>query len=116
MPDLSWARSGLAGAVREILLSGVVGPLMDLYTRRRIAGLEHLTGTEASVIFVANHSSHMDTPTILRALPRSWRRRTAVAAAADYFYRVWCRWPSTPSPCSAREKGSARTPPRTWSA
>jgi 1-acyl-sn-glycerol-3-phosphate acyltransferase len=32
----------------------------------------------------------MDTPTILRALPRPWRQRTAVAAAADYFYRK--RW------------------------
>jgi 1-acyl-sn-glycerol-3-phosphate acyltransferase len=32
----------------------------------------------------------MDTPTILRALPRQWRQRTAVAAAADYFYRK--RW------------------------
>jgi 1-acyl-sn-glycerol-3-phosphate acyltransferase len=29
----------------------------------------------------------MDTPTILRALPRKWRQRTAVGAAADYFYR-----------------------------
>lgn len=28
----------------------------------------------------------MDTPVILRALPGRWRRRTAVAAAADYFY------------------------------
>ena len=42
------------------------------------------------VIFVANHSSHLDTPTILRALPRKWRNRTAVAAAADYFYKK--RW------------------------
>jgi 1-acyl-sn-glycerol-3-phosphate acyltransferase len=40
------------------------------------------------VLFVANHSSHIDTPAILRALPTAWRRRTAVAAAADYFYRV----------------------------
>ena len=38
------------------------------------------------MLFVANHSSHLDTPTILRALPPKWRRRTAVAAAADYFY------------------------------
>jgi 1-acyl-sn-glycerol-3-phosphate acyltransferase len=36
---------------------------------------------------VANHSSHMDTPAILRALPRRWRRWTVVGAAADYFYR-----------------------------
>jgi hypothetical protein len=26
---------------------------------------------------------HLDTPTILRAIPRRWRNRTAVAAAAD---------------------------------
>jgi 1-acyl-sn-glycerol-3-phosphate acyltransferase len=38
------------------------------------------------VLFVANHASHMDTPTLLRALPAAWRRRTLVAAAADYFY------------------------------
>ena len=86
--DLAWARGGVAAAVREGLLSGVLGPLMDVYTRRRIVGRERLAGLEAPVLFVANHSSHMDTPAILRALPRAWRRRTAVAAAADYFYRV----------------------------
>jgi 1-acyl-sn-glycerol-3-phosphate acyltransferase len=59
---------------------------MDLYTRRRVAGQEHLDGLTGPVVFVANHNSHMDTPVILRALPGRWRRRTAVAAAADYFY------------------------------
>jgi 1-acyl-sn-glycerol-3-phosphate acyltransferase len=59
---------------------------MDLYTRRRVAGREHLDDLTGPVIFVANHNSHMDTPVILRALPGRWRRRTAVAAAVDYFY------------------------------
>jgi 1-acyl-sn-glycerol-3-phosphate acyltransferase len=86
--DTSWARSGAAGAVREALLLGVLGPLIDLYARVRVLGHEHLAGLEPPVLFVANHSSHMDTPAILRALPAAWRRRTAVAAAADYFYRV----------------------------
>ncbi len=86
--DQSWARSALAGAVREVILSGLLGPVIDFYTRRRTVGREHLDGLAAPVLFVANHSSHMDTPTILRALPRAWRRRTAVAAAADYFYRA----------------------------
>jgi 1-acyl-sn-glycerol-3-phosphate acyltransferase len=63
-----------------------LGPLMDLYTRRRIHGRDQLDGLEGPVVFVANHSSHMDTPVILRALPRRWRRRTAVAAATDYFF------------------------------
>ncbi len=87
-PDLPWARGGVAGALREVILSGLLRPIIGLYTRRRILGREHLAGLEGPVLFVANHSSHMDTPTILQALPRAWRRRTAVAAAADYFYRV----------------------------
>jgi 1-acyl-sn-glycerol-3-phosphate acyltransferase len=82
-----WARSPVAGAAREAILGGLLGPLIGLYTRRRIAGRANLAGLDGPVVFVANHSSHMDTPTILRALPARWRRRTAVAAAADYFYR-----------------------------
>ena len=85
--DETWSRRAPARALRELVLMGVLGPLMDLYTRRRVTGLEHFEGLEAPVVFVANHSSHMDTPAISRALPRVWRRRTAVAAAADYFYR-----------------------------
>jgi 1-acyl-sn-glycerol-3-phosphate acyltransferase len=64
----------------------VLGPLMDLYTRCHVAGREHLDDLTGPVVFVANHNSHMDTPVILRALPGRWRRHTAVAAAADYFY------------------------------
>lgn len=85
--DVPWARSGPARVLRERILCDVLGPAMDIYTRRRISGRERLAGLDAPVVFVANHSSHMDTPAILRALPRGWRRRTAVAAATDYFYR-----------------------------
>ena len=59
---------------------------MDLYTRRRVTGREHLDDVAGAVVFVANHNSHMDTPVILRALPGRWRRQTAVVAATDYFY------------------------------
>jgi 1-acyl-sn-glycerol-3-phosphate acyltransferase len=85
--DFSWARRGPAIAAREVIVNGVLGPLMDAYTRRRIVGRELLDGLAPPALFVANHCSHMDTPTVLRALPGRWRRRTAVAAAADYFYR-----------------------------
>jgi 1-acyl-sn-glycerol-3-phosphate acyltransferase len=86
--DKPWARSRVAGGVREVILLGLLGPLIDLYTRAQTHGHEHLAALQPPVVFVANHSSHMDTPVILRALPAAWRRRTAVAAAADYFYRV----------------------------
>jgi 1-acyl-sn-glycerol-3-phosphate acyltransferase len=84
--DLHWARSAPAVAARSVLLASVLGPLIGAYTRRRIRGREHLQRIRGPVIFVANHASHVDTPTILRALPRAFRKRTAVAAAADYFY------------------------------
>jgi 1-acyl-sn-glycerol-3-phosphate acyltransferase len=88
--DTSWARGRPASAVREALLHGVLGPLMDLYTQRRVTGREHLAELPRPVLFVSTHASHMDTPALLRALPREWRRRTAVAAAADYFFEK--RW------------------------
>jgi 1-acyl-sn-glycerol-3-phosphate acyltransferase len=89
--DVSWARKAPASVVRGGLLAGILAPLLFLYVKRRVAGRDVL-GEEMTdpVIFVANHSSHLDTPTILRAMPTAWRKRTAVAAAADYFYKS--RW------------------------
>ncbi|MDQ3631693.1 MAG: 1-acyl-sn-glycerol-3-phosphate acyltransferase [Actinomycetota bacterium] len=84
--DAPWTRSPAACVARSAIVCGVMGPLMDVYTHRRVLGREHLAGLDAPVVFVANHASHMDTPAILRALPPRWRHRTAVAAAADYFY------------------------------
>ena len=84
--DTSWARGKAAGAVREGLLFGVFSPLIGAYTTAQVHGREHLAGVEPPVLFVANHSSHMDTPALLRAIPQPWRRKTAVAAAADYFF------------------------------
>jgi 1-acyl-sn-glycerol-3-phosphate acyltransferase len=84
--DVPWTRSAAASRVRELLICGVLGPLMDLYTRRRVTGRDVLDTLTGPAVFVSNHNSHMDTPVILRALPSRWRRRTAVAAATDYFY------------------------------
>jgi 1-acyl-sn-glycerol-3-phosphate acyltransferase len=84
--DIPWTRARAASCLRELLICGVLGPLMDLYTRRDVSGRERLDELTGAVVFVANHNSHMDTPAILRALPGRWRRRTVVAAAADYFY------------------------------
>ncbi len=88
--DMPWARCAPARLARESILQGFFGPVMAWYVRRKIEGREVFTDLKPPVVFVANHSSHMDTPAILRALPRPWRQRTAVAAAADYFFRK--RW------------------------
>jgi len=49
---------------------------------------EQVRGTP--VLIVSNHSSHLDAPMLLCALPGRVRSRTAVTAAADYFFdSVW---------------------------
>jgi 1-acyl-sn-glycerol-3-phosphate acyltransferase len=85
--DIPWARSWIAGVGREAFQQVVLGPILDYYSARRATGREKLAKVRGPVILVANHASHMDTPIILAALPRRLRKRTAVAAAADYFYR-----------------------------
>src|SRR3954469_15094240 len=84
--DLPWTRTTPANRLRELIVCGVLGPLMDLYTRPRVHGREQLEAVQGPALLVANHSSHMDTPVILRTLPGPRRRRTAVAAATDYFF------------------------------
>ncbi len=48
-------------------------------------GLDKIKG-EQPFIFVANHTSNMDTPLVIAALPGSIRRRLVVAAAMDNFF------------------------------
>jgi 1-acyl-sn-glycerol-3-phosphate acyltransferase len=53
---------------------------------------DRLKGVEGGFIVVANHSSHLDAPLILGALPRRLARYLATGAAADYFFDVpWRR-------------------------
>src|SRR5690242_8662038 len=85
--DVRWARCPPVRALREGLLNFGLGPMIDVYTKPTVHGREVFDSLVHPVVFVANHSSHLDTPTILRAMPMKWRQRTAVAAAADYFYK-----------------------------
>lgn len=59
---------------------GLVAPL-------RVVGRERLSAVTGPAIFVGNHSSHLDTSIVLRALTPTWQKRLVVAAAEDYFFR-----------------------------
>lgn len=91
----AWARTPAAKAARAAIQSGVLKPLIESQTRSSVHGLELLDAMEPPVIFFANHSSHLDAPTVLCSLPPAWRERTAVGAAADYFFDVWWRAAAT---------------------
>jgi 1-acyl-sn-glycerol-3-phosphate acyltransferase len=86
-----WSRTPWAGALREVAQKAGLQPVFRSQVETRVEGLEILAKTSGPVIFAANHASHLDTPLILLSLPDEWRRRTAVAAAADYFFDTWWR-------------------------
>jgi long-chain acyl-CoA synthetase len=81
----SWNRTTAARALRRASLPTWILPLAKMFVRLRVEGLQHLEGLNGSVIFAANHQSHLDTPVILQALPPRWRYRVAPAMAKEFF-------------------------------
>ncbi len=59
---------------------------MHALAQPTVDGKERLDAVSAPVIFAANHHSHADTGLLLSLLPERFRRKTVVAAAADYFF------------------------------
>jgi 1-acyl-sn-glycerol-3-phosphate acyltransferase len=86
-----WARSRPARAAREVILRAGLTPIVRNQTTLRVEGIDVFDGLDGPVIFVANHSSHLDTALLLTTLPVPWQRRVAVGAAADYFFDAWWR-------------------------
>jgi 1-acyl-sn-glycerol-3-phosphate acyltransferase len=96
--DTEWARTPAARAARSIIVAGPLKGLVKVVADPEIVGLDRLAdlraeaddgdddGPPAPVIFAANHSSHVDAPLMLTSVPRPWRSRLAVGAAADYFF------------------------------
>lgn len=82
----AWARTAPAGVLRTILQRGVLKPVTWSQIRPAVHGRQYLDTVRGPAIFVANHSSHLDTPLILSALPLRITKKLAVGAAADYFF------------------------------
>jgi 1-acyl-sn-glycerol-3-phosphate acyltransferase len=86
------AYTSKASAIRawpgELLRWILLFPPLWVLTRPKIHGSEQFTGN-GPYIFVANHTSHLDTPLLLAALPLRLRLRLRAAAAADYFFTSW---------------------------
>jgi 1-acyl-sn-glycerol-3-phosphate acyltransferase len=110
-----WARSAPARVARTAIQRGVLYPLVRAETQAAVHGADQLDDLRGPVVFVANHASHIDTPLILGSLPHRFARRTAVGAAADYFFDA--RWRAVATalafnafPIERRGSRRARTP------
>ncbi len=82
--------------VRKVAQRGLLKPLVWRLVRVTTQGEEDIKDLKAPFIVVANHSSHLDAPLVIGALPYRLARYLAAGAAADYFFDVqWRKWLTT---------------------
>jgi 1-acyl-sn-glycerol-3-phosphate acyltransferase len=87
----AWGRTPAGRAAREVVQRFGLSPLLHFEVETEVCGRDVLDTIEPPAIFVLNHSSHLDAPTILTALPTKWRRKAVIGAASDYFFDTWYR-------------------------
>jgi 1-acyl-sn-glycerol-3-phosphate acyltransferase len=78
-----------AGA-RFVAQRGILRPAIWRMLTVTVLGQDNLRDVSGPFVVVSNHSSHLDAPLIIGALPRKLARYVATGAAADYFFDV--RW------------------------
>jgi 1-acyl-sn-glycerol-3-phosphate acyltransferase len=82
--------------VRKVAQRGLLKPLVWRLVRVTTKGEDDIKDLSAPFIAVANHSSHLDAPLVITALPYRLARHLAAGAAADYFFDVqWRKWLTT---------------------
>ena len=92
-PMLSFPRWGMrwwCRMTRGALQRGVVFPFVALPYGLKVTGRERLDGITGPVLFASNHNLGLDNPLIIKAVPIEWRRRMAIAGAANLWRNpVW---------------------------
>ena len=91
MSGLTRYTSPLHAGARFVAQRGLLKPLVWRLANVRVLGRERLKALTGPYVVVSNHSSHLDAPLIIGALPRRLARYVAAGAAADYFIDVWWR-------------------------
>ena len=96
--DTAWARDPLPTVLRAAIVEGPIRLAARVLADPEIVGTDRLADLQRldetpPVIFTPNHHSHLDTGLMIRSIPRQWRHKLVVAAAADYFFDA--RWKAT---------------------
>jgi long-chain acyl-CoA synthetase len=85
-PFAGWPLGFPAQVARSLLQCALMRPAVALLCPTRVTGLENLDNLLPPFLLSANHTSHLDTPLVLKVLPREFTSKLAVAAAADYWF------------------------------
>ena len=86
----SWGMRWWCRMARGFLQRSVLFPATWLVYGLKIEGRENLQGIEGPVLFASNHNLGLDNPLIIKSIPQRWRRRMAIAGAAELWRNpVW---------------------------
>ena len=86
----SWGMQWWCRMTRGVIQRSVIFPLTALPYGLKVRGRENLEGITGPVLFASNHNLGLDNPLIIKAVPLKWRRRMAVAGAADLWKNpIW---------------------------
>ena len=93
-----WTNSALIRGIRKLGDMLLNYPLFRIFVSLQVRGAQRLDKLDGPVIFVANHLSYFDQPSVMFALPGKLRYRTATAAWEEFFFgryrglnRLWRR-------------------------
>jgi 1-acyl-sn-glycerol-3-phosphate acyltransferase len=85
-PENAKRKVTLRDVAQSLFFLLVARPFMRLFIGLRVRGREHILHSD-QFILVANHSSHLDTASLLSLFPVTRLRLIRPVAAADYFER-----------------------------
>ncbi len=86
--------SRVGATTRQAAQMLLLKPYLWRMLRVHVHGAANVDALEAPFVVFSNHSSHLDAPLILGALPHRLSRYVATGAAADTFYDKW--WKTGP--------------------
>ena len=78
-----WPRWRPIRWLRHALVSGVLFPLVSVVYSIEVRGRANFPRAKEPCLIISNHNMHMDQTMLLRAMPRGFRQRVAIAAAAS---------------------------------
>lgn len=80
-----WLNSWPVRLIRIFLQNLLVFPVVAMFTRTAVYGIERLRGLRRPCLIVCNHASHFDTPVLLMSLPARLRERVCPVGMWEYF-------------------------------
>ena len=87
----SWQLHSLTKIIRQILQKFFIFSLLGMIFQIKTEGQEFLKDFSTPVIFMPNHTSSLDAPAMLRALPLKFQNSIALATAVDILYEQF-KW------------------------